>query len=199
MKKLGWYLSSLLLGVAFFAGFIYADNTSKQLQSLNREIGKGLVQIRRENPALQPSIYSLLDQVGKLYKFSSVTLKEQKKLKMALQEDKRIRFGLEDENERLKVEVTFLKQSLNRERDDNKGRLESLEQEKADLLKKREEAELKEKEYFAKVKELEQSLNKNNDSSTEKKSLALNQIKPVKDPKDKILLAQIARREKKGA
>jgi len=149
-----------LVSILPFVGFIHGEKTLQQAQTIHREIGKNLVQIRRESPTFQPKIYTLLDLSGQLYKLLNTSQQKKEKIKLAMHEEKQFRLSLENDNEKLKTEIDKLKQSLKEENyklSESHHHSELLKKEKSELLKKQ---DLKEKEYLTRVKELENSLSK---------------------------------------
>lgn len=182
MKKI--YLACLFLGNISF--LIYGGEVLYQAQTLHREIGKNLVQIRRENPSFQSTIYTLLDQVGQLYKITNISLQKKRKIKLATQEEKQFRIFLENDNEKLKTEIIKLKQSIKEEKHkltESYRHITSLTKEKSELLKKKNEQDVKEKEYLARVKKLESSINKidkNENMEFENDTITLNKNKDGK-------------------
>ncbi len=155
------YLACFFLGSTLpFVGFIHGKKILQQAQTIHREIGKNLVQIRRESPTFQPKIYTLLDLSGQLYKLLNISQQKKTKIKLAMYEEKQFRLSLENDNEKLKTEMDKLKQNLKEENSklsESHHQAELLKKERGELLKKQ---DLKEKEYLTRVKELENSLSK---------------------------------------
>jgi len=138
MKKHYLYSCLIMLLVTLLYD-LCAKNTLGQAQELHKNIGKTLVQMRRENPVLEKPIYSLLDQVGQLNKLVLVSTDKRKKLKTTLLEEKQLRLSLNNEIEKSKSEINTLRQGLRQEAAkflENKKSLEALTREKLDLQKK---------------------------------------------------------------
>lgn len=141
-------------------GFCRAGDMATQLQNLHRDIGKELVEMRRSNPSLQQPIYTLLDQVGSLYRLSGKVLGKKKKLKVALNEEQDMRISFQKDNEILKAKTNNIKKSLDQESSrltSHQQQIDDLTRERDVLLHKKVEIENKERAYLERIKVLEES------------------------------------------
>ncbi|HBS47579.1 TPA: hypothetical protein DEO28_04415 [Candidatus Dependentiae bacterium] len=149
----------VLLSILFFLSVrgVCAKDTLNQAQELHKNIGKSLVQIRRDNPALQPAIYTLLDQVGQLYKLVSTTHQKKKNYKSVIKEEKQLVLSINNKMEDMKRQMTGLQFALKSESSkvaESKKYLENLTREKMEFQKKASEAMQKEKEYQIQLKRI---------------------------------------------
>lgn len=71
----------VLIGILYFS---LGAKTLEQMQALHKEIGNELMSIRKEFTAAQPKVYSLLDQINKMYNLAKVSIEKKHKLKVDL-------------------------------------------------------------------------------------------------------------------
>jgi chromosome segregation ATPase len=148
----------LVVSVFFACYTCKAGEMSTQLQSLHRNIGKELVEMRRTNPQLQQSIYSLLDEVGSIYRLSNKALANKKKFKLALREEQDMRISFQKDNESLKVKTSGFQKTLDQENSRvsyYQQQIDDLTKERDNLSHKKFELETKEREYVMRIKTLE--------------------------------------------
>src|SRR5207248_119313 len=50
--------------------------TSQQMQQLRKDVGTGLIDIKKVNPELEKTVYSLLDQVNTMHKLSEKNIQK---------------------------------------------------------------------------------------------------------------------------
>jgi len=154
----------VLLAMVFFTS-MYGD-ASKEIQELHKQIGDGLIKIRKTSPDLQSDVYKILDQVGKLCRISNTEVQKHKRMEAASKEEREMRFALRVENEKLKHTLESLKEEYKNEHlrlVENKRKIDALTKEKTTLVQKNQEFQAKEREYKTKVKVLESSLGKPED------------------------------------
>jgi len=135
-----------------------AGEISTQLQSLHRDIGKELVEMRRSHPELQKPIYTLLDEVGSLYRLSNKALATKKKFKLALREEQDMRVTLQKDNDGLKSQTSGFKKTLDQENNRvsyYQQQINDLTKERDELAAKKSEFENKERDYLVRIKALE--------------------------------------------
>ena len=136
---------------------LYGDGTGEEVNGLYRDIGKELITIRKENPALQTSVYSLLDQVGKLYRAANTALTEKERSVQIAHEDREATFLLRGENEKLKGELAKMHGDLQAktvEVAQAKQQMTVLSREQEDLRRAANEGEAKRAEIESRVKAL---------------------------------------------
>ncbi|MFH1461464.1 MAG: hypothetical protein ABIF12_00745 [bacterium] len=80
-------------------------DTDKKIYDLHNKISKNLLTLKKDYPNTQPKVYSLLDQVCKMYQFSKNTLKKKCDLKIKY-------VHLDKEYKSLNIENTNLKNEL---------------------------------------------------------------------------------------
>lgn len=95
----------ILMQILVFSSMLAVGDAS----SIYRDIGKELIAIRKDFPALQATVYTLLDQVGKLYKITNVAIEDKNKMEALVGENKNSTVALKNENEKLKGEVGKLR------------------------------------------------------------------------------------------
>ena len=109
MKKIS--LIFMLL-VTTFVGNNYAKNTDKKMSTLHNKISKDLLSLKKEHPKTKPQVYSLLDQVCKMYQLSKTTINKKKKLKIQLVSLNKNSYILKTQNTGFKKELNKLKGKL---------------------------------------------------------------------------------------
>ncbi|KKQ33057.1 MAG: hypothetical protein US49_C0003G0085 [candidate division TM6 bacterium GW2011_GWF2_37_49] len=139
-----------------FIWFIYCSlvaKTLEQMQVLHKDIGNELMSIRKEFTAAQPKIYSLLDQINRMYNLAKVSLEKKHQLKIDLKnkivENQKIQSDLnllktklhEAEAERDKYSKSFT--SLNKELQIEKVQSAILSREKKELDQEKHELQNK--------------------------------------------------------
>ena len=139
-----------------FIWFIYCSlvaKTLEQMQVLHKDIGNELMSIRKEFTAAQPKIYSLLDQINRMYNLAKVSLEKKHQLKIDLKnkiaENQKIQSDLnllktklhETEVERDKYSKSFT--SLNKELQIEKVQSAILSREKKELDQEKHELQNK--------------------------------------------------------
>ncbi len=92
-----------------FVNSIYSKNTYKKMSNLHNKISKDLLSLKKKHPKAQPQVYSLLDQVCKMYQLSKTTIKKKKELKGKLIFSNKNSNVLETKNTILKKELNTLK------------------------------------------------------------------------------------------
>ncbi|MFC1894613.1 hypothetical protein ACFLYH_01550 [Candidatus Dependentiae bacterium] len=97
---------------SLFTNMIVASQTEQTIQLLHNKINKDLLSIKKEYPKTQPVIYSLLDQVCKLYQISKSAIAGKKKLKTSIQSQELENRLIKGENSNLKNELAELKKDL---------------------------------------------------------------------------------------
>ena len=93
---------TILTMLVFSSSFIAASKIEQQIQSLHKKISDQLLNIRKEYSQTQPIVYSLLDQVCKMYQLSKNTVEKKKKFKKQLNQK-------EQEQKSLKAELSEVK------------------------------------------------------------------------------------------
>ena len=151
--RIGLVITLLVLG-----GALRADGTNDEVNGLYRDIGKELITIRKDNPGMQSTVYSLLDQVGKLYRAASTALQEKERAVQIAHEDREATFLLRGENEKLKGELGKLHGDLQAktvEVASAKQQMTALSREQETLRQAASEGEAKRVEFEDRVKALE--------------------------------------------
>jgi septal ring factor EnvC (AmiA/AmiB activator) len=113
--------------------------TLQQMKDLYKKIGDDLVTVRKDFTAAQPRIYSVLDQIDKLYNLAKDTVHRRKTVKKSLKEKIAEIKKLHSELSVLKSELGSVKQRLdttNKQLESEKVHLSQLSKEKGDLLGK---------------------------------------------------------------
>ena len=87
---------------------ITPSKTEEVVQTLHNKISNDLLSIRKEYPKSQPMVYSLLDQVCKMYQISKSAMEGKKKLKNLVQTKELENKLLKGENATLKNEVDLV-------------------------------------------------------------------------------------------
>ena len=80
-------------------------NTLQQMHDLYKNIGNDLMYIRKEITAAQPKVYSILDQVDKMYNLAKVTAEKQHNLNAMLKNQS-------SESNKLYAEINTLKSKI---------------------------------------------------------------------------------------
>jgi chromosome segregation ATPase len=121
----------------------FAQNETTKVQQLHQVISNDLIKIRKTFPNSQRMVYSLLDQVCKIYKISKEKIEIEHKLKGVVKEKVTEIVTLKKENSQLKTELENLKGELNttqetlnntsKKLESNKTTLENLKKEKAKI------------------------------------------------------------------
>jgi chromosome segregation ATPase len=154
------------------------------IQKLQTKISSDLLNIRKEFPKSQPTVYSALDQLGKIYKISKDTLSEEIKLKKQVEEKDSENNQLKNENLELKTELNSIKNELdstkqnftavNKKTEQTNAILVYMVKEKQKLIKekellKNEKNHLEEERHklLAKVNQIEKQQPKNNSQKEE--------------------------------
>lgn len=135
-------LSSMMTLFTLF-GYVYCGQTVEQLQELHKKIGGDLIKIRKEEPKLQPLVYSLLDQVGKFYSLSKEIVGKKKDYKRLFTVEKSARKLLRKEATNLQ---SLLKQT--NEKFDQMDKKLKQDSENFEALTKHKDELVKEKENF---------------------------------------------------
>jgi chromosome segregation ATPase len=91
----------------------YAQDQTKKVQQLHQVISNDLIKIRKTFPNSQRTVYSLLDQVCKIYKISKEKIETEQKLKGIVKEKVTEIVTLKKENSQLKTKLENLKGKLN--------------------------------------------------------------------------------------
>jgi chromosome segregation ATPase len=86
---------------------IYSKNSDPELSSLHNKISKDLLTLKKDFPSAQTKVYSLLDQVCKIYQIGKNTIKKKKIIKNKL-------ILLEKENQTLIANNHNLDKKLNK-------------------------------------------------------------------------------------
>ena len=148
----------LFITILSFFSVLRAQATGDEVSSLYRDIGKELITIRKDNPGLQTTVYSLLDQVGKLYRAANTALQEKERAVQIAHEDREATFLLRGENEKLKGDLTKLQgdlQSKTVEVANAQQQMTALSREQEVLRHAASEGEAKQAEFENRVKALE--------------------------------------------
>ncbi len=148
----------LALLTAFGGARLGAEASCDEVSGLYRDIGKELITIRKDNPALQSTVYSLLDQVGKLYRAANTALQEKERSVQIAHEDREATFLLRGENATLKAELGKLHgdlQAKNVEVVKAQQQMSVLGREQEELRRKAGAGEAQRAEFESRVKALE--------------------------------------------
>ncbi len=103
----------LILIMSVLNIFSLSSQKDDDIQSLHNKISKELLSIRKEYPQTQPTVYSLLDQVCKIYHISKDSLEKKRVLKEMVQDKEIENKLLKSENSTLKHEISSLKNEFN--------------------------------------------------------------------------------------
>ncbi len=148
-------------GIGLSSTYLYSGVTSDTLKTIHNDVGRDLIIIRHEFPILQGRVYTILDQIGKLYKLSMQTVQKRKQVKLlALQEEQTVR-SLKEENHRLTKSLVRLEKSQKEQEfafSTAQKRVNELEQERSAILKRTEEIEGATKEQQERLEMLEGAL-----------------------------------------
>jgi hypothetical protein len=88
MKKRILFILIPIFAMCVQPNFCFASKKKEQLQELHKGIGENLISIRREHAGAQTTIYSLFDQVGKLYTLSKVSIEKKSMYKKLFKKEK---------------------------------------------------------------------------------------------------------------
>jgi hypothetical protein len=89
MEKKGIkFIGIVLVSVLFINPKLTSKGSSEQIQQLYSKINNELLTIRKEHPDSQKTIYSVLDQVCKMYSVSKSVIERKKTLKHTLSNEK---------------------------------------------------------------------------------------------------------------
>ena len=91
---------------------LFAQQAEEVVQHLHNKISNDLLNIRKEYPKSQPVVYSVLDQVCKIYQISKSAIDGKKKLKEKFKTKELENKLLKGENSTLKNEISSLKNEL---------------------------------------------------------------------------------------
>lgn len=126
---------AMFLFLGMISSMCFCQNL-EQIQQIYKKIGDELGGIRKENSAMQPRVFSILDQLDKMYALSKESLQENEKIKK-LCDDKSVELSaLKRENTSLKTDVETLKQKLTTASsylDEQKSQVNNLLKERGDL------------------------------------------------------------------
>lgn len=122
---------SIFLVIIF--GSMHALNATDQLAEAYNKITDGLITIRKQFPTVQPRVYSLLDQVDKLYKTARQNALETADLKKKLQERQS---EAREQIDAAKKLIENTKTELAKKFEEQGARLQTLQAERDQLLTK---------------------------------------------------------------
>ena len=173
----GFWRTSIVMHILLLVhGALFAE--SNDMQDLYKTIANGLIGIRKDYPASQPKVYSLLDQVEKLYTTAKGAEEKRSKLKDQLRAKVTENVALKTELTALRSEVSTVKKAIETTKNDVDQKLEEERLRVDELLQERKmlQAKLTELEGQKKItdhekmaeNEEEKPLNK---SSSRKKDL----------------------------
>lgn len=172
--------------VIIFISNNYCKNTDKKMSNLHNKISKDLLSLKKNHPHTQPQVYSLLDQVCKMYQLSKTTMKKKKELKVKLIHVNKNRNTLENKNTVLTKEINILKvkfyskikilESKNKILAKNTAILGFVNKEKLKMEKEINRLKEEQKQLILKTQDINTNNNQNfnivhNDNTTEKKVL----------------------------
>lgn len=149
--------------------YLSAGKTSQQMQQLHKNIGASLIEVKKVNPALEQTIYTLLDEVGTMHKLSASIIQKRKKIKSAFEEEKNMRTKLAEENETLKAKLKTVETNLTQENSKSsyyQQQCDELAKEKTELIGRKAELEAKERDYQNRIKSLEKTTQKTSSLDT---------------------------------
>ncbi len=152
---------------------LQSGKTSEQMGTLYKDIGSELIDIRKSNPHLQATVYSLLDQVGKMYRLSTETISKKKTARLAVKEQKETLITVKNENENLRGAIGKLKSDMDVNGVQmvvNKQQVDSLTKEAEVLRKKVAEFDMREKALITRVKEIEHAADKHKDMPSDQEA-----------------------------
>ena len=83
------YLVGTVFGIVCSVIFFFAGKagSTETLQTLHRQIGNELIQVKKKHPESQTLVYSLLDQLSKYYSFSKSVLTKKHEYKKLLKSE----------------------------------------------------------------------------------------------------------------
>ncbi len=116
-----------------------AKKSMQQLQDLYKKIGTDLGTIKKEYAPVQPRIYSLLDQVEKMYNIAKTSVQKRKNLKKNLKAKTGELVKITQELVILKKEASLTKQKFDntfKQLETEKSQLLSFNKERSELLTK---------------------------------------------------------------
>lgn len=94
------------------ASGLFAQKAEEVVQQLHNKISNDLLSIRKEYPKSQPVVYSVLDQVCKIYQISKSAIEGKKRLKETIKTRDLENKLLKGENLTLKNEISSLQNEL---------------------------------------------------------------------------------------
>ncbi|MBD3231997.1 hypothetical protein GF322_05070 [Candidatus Dependentiae bacterium] len=102
----------LILQFLISISYLFASKDN-DIQTLHKSISDELLNLRKQYPQTQPIVYSLLDQVCKMYRVSKNALEKKSNLKQIVKNKTIENKLLKSENLNLKNELNSLKNELN--------------------------------------------------------------------------------------
>ena len=107
-------LIQLILLICYYTN-LNTGKTAEILKNTYQQIGKNLIQVRKEHPQLQPQIYTILDQIGTMYRVSMRADQKKYEARRLVEEEKKINFHLKKDLDKIKNENLVLRTSLEKE------------------------------------------------------------------------------------
>lgn len=131
--------TSFIVGMSLIYIHLHANHaleakTLQQMQDLYKNIGNDLMCIRKEFVAAQPKVYSILDQVDKMYNLAKVTAEKKHNLNALLKNQSSETNKLYAEINTLKSKITASEEELMNTRKKLVNANNALEKEKANKL-----------------------------------------------------------------
>ena len=150
------------LNVAYsfaFAALLCSNFLTASIQQLYKSIGDQLVTIKKEHPSTQQKVYSILDQVNKMYALAKSTTKEKELLKNDIKIKESESLVLQDELLKAKkasLDHVYKLKEISENLEKEKRERTRLSEEKKKMLEQKKEKQ-KEKELKKALKDLEQN------------------------------------------
>jgi chromosome segregation ATPase len=136
------YALMLFLPILLAIGVTHASDV-EALQGLYKKVAEGLISIRKEYPQCQPKIYSMLDQLDKLYSIAKNDGQKTQSLEKRIQEKVAENTTLKSELSQIKGDMHNVrksletaKSSLDQKLEEDRTRIQSMTQERSTLLNK---------------------------------------------------------------
>jgi hypothetical protein len=104
-------LVSLTVNLMFFAQLLCGKNSS-EIHNVYKKIGAELINLRKEFSATQPKVYSLLDQVDKMYTLTQTAQQKKTVYRQKYKESVQLGAAAQQENIILQAQVKTLESKL---------------------------------------------------------------------------------------
>lgn len=173
LKILTKFLLIITISLLIFSSHIIPKETTEAIHTLHSQISNDLAGIGKKLPQAKREVYSILDQVCKMYSLSKGVIEQKNQLEKNLLEQNKEKNALRVKNLSLKNKLLKTEKSLTQYKDDQTSKTKDLEQkdfiiaqlnkEKETLTSMNKKLELEKKELKLKLNTLQASDTKTQD------------------------------------